>query len=76
LNLVLNGLVEGAGHAVEREDGREGEVGVDAVFERDRGEADEVEFPILAYGGVDEKVGGGSCCDVERVWESWRWESG
>jgi len=67
LDLVLDGLVECAGHAFKREHGGEGEVGVGTVLERDRGEADEVGFPVFTHGRVDDKVDAGSCCDVDRV---------
>jgi len=76
LYLVLDGLVECAGHVVEREDSGEGKVGVDAVFEIERGEADEVVGAILAYGRVDGELDIDSCCDIDRVWEGNRLEEG
>jgi len=72
LEFVLDGLVEGAGHAGKREDGGEGEVRVGAVLERDRGEADEVDSTILAYGGVYGPLDAGSCGDVDRFRERCR----
>jgi hypothetical protein len=74
LDLVLDGLVKGASHAVEGEDGREGEVGVGAVLESGRGDADEVEFPTLAHRGVGDKVDTASCCDVDRFRIFCGWE--
>ena len=64
--MVLDGLVECTGHAVKGEHGGEGEVGVGTIFESDRGEADEVGFPVLTHGRVDDKVDVGSCRDVDR----------
>jgi len=69
LDLVLDGLVEGASHALEREHRGEGEIGVDTVLESDRGNADEVVATILAYGGVDGEVNVGSFRDVDRIRE-------
>ncbi len=67
LDLVLDGLVECAGHAFKREHGGEGKVGVGTVLESDRGEADEVGFAVFTHGRVDDKVDAVSCCDVDRV---------
>jgi hypothetical protein len=72
LYFVLDGLIEGAGHVVECEDSGKGKVGVGTVLESERGEADEVVVPILAYGRVDGELEAGSCCDVDRVWEDWK----
>ena len=66
MDLVLDGLVECTGHAIKLEHGGEGEVGVGTILESDRGEADEVGFPVLTHGRVDNKVDAGSCCDVDR----------
>ena len=73
MDLALDGLVECTSHAIKRKDGGEGKVGVGAVLESDRGEADEVELPVLTHGRVDGKVDAGSCCYVDRGRVGCRW---
>lgn len=73
MNLALDGLVECTSHAIKRKDGGEGQVWVGTVLESNRGDADEVEFPVLTHGRVDGKVDVGSCCYVDRDRVSCGW---